>query len=108
LPGSNRATSQPRQDSRASANRFLREFEKSYGENHVEFSQEGYTQTLEQARRNLQFFLVVLQSDEHDDTDHFCQNTLTNQDLMSFIRSKNIIVWGGNVGQTEAYQGRNE
>ncbi|ORZ14749.1 hypothetical protein BCR42DRAFT_417592, partial [Absidia repens] len=97
-------TGHQRQDPRSSANRFLRDFEKLYGDTHVEFSQEGYTRTLEKARHELKFLLVVLQCDEHDDNELFCRNTLTDHDLMDFIRSKDILVWGGNVAQVEAYQ----
>lgn len=71
---SNRATSsQQRQDPRTVAARFLREFELKYGETHIDFFQGGYSQALEIARRDLRFLLVVLQSDEHDDTDAFCR-----------------------------------
>ncbi|ORZ14517.1 hypothetical protein BCR42DRAFT_329118 [Absidia repens] len=48
--------------------------------------------------------LVVLSSDEHDDTEQFCRQTLTNEDLIEFIQSKNMLVWAGNVGQSEAHQ----
>ncbi|ORX45724.1 UBX-domain-containing protein [Hesseltinella vesiculosa] len=100
----NGSSTSSRQDPRSSANRFLREFEKLYGESHPPFYQEGYTQALEQAKRDLQFLLVILQSDEHDDTKPFCENTLTSDDLHSFIQTKNILVWAGNVNQVEAYQ----
>jgi FAS-associated factor 2 len=102
---SQQSSSQQRQDPKACALRFLREFEKNYGETHVNFSQEGYSQTLEQARRELKFFLVILSSDEHDDTEQFCRHTLANEDLVEFIESKNMLVWGGNVKQVEAHQG---
>lgn len=70
----NRSTSsQQRQDPRTVAARFLREFELKYGETHIDFFQGGYSQALEIARRDLCFLLVVLQSDEHDDTDTFCR-----------------------------------
>lgn len=70
----NRSTSsQQRQDPRTVAARFLREFELKYGETHIDFFQGGYSQALEIARRDLRFLLVVLQSDEHDDTDTFCR-----------------------------------
>ncbi|CAO3632758.1 unnamed protein product [Cunninghamella blakesleeana] len=92
------------QDPRSLANRFLREFEKNYGETHVPFLQEGYSQALEQARKELKFLLVILQSDEHDNTDAFCKDTLTNPELIQFLQSKNVLVWGGNVGQIEGYQ----
>ena len=64
---------QQRQDPRTVAARFLREYEIKYGETHPDFYQGGYSQALENARRDLRFLLVVLQSDEHDDTEQFCR-----------------------------------
>ncbi|KAI8066605.1 thioredoxin-like protein [Gongronella butleri] len=93
-----------RSDPRSAANRFLRDFEKDYGETHVLFYPEGYSHALEKARHDLQFLLVILQSDEHDDTDAFCRQVLTNEELMSYIQAKNILVWAGNVNHVEGYQ----
>ncbi|CDH57473.1 ubx domain protein [Lichtheimia corymbifera JMRC:FSU:9682] len=102
---SNRATStQQRQDPRTVAARFLREFELKYGETHIDFFQGGYSQALEIARRDLRFLLVVLQSDEHDDTDAFCRQTLTSNELIDYLQQKNVLVWGGNVRESEAFQ----
>lgn len=70
------------------------------------FLQEGYSQALEKARKELKFLLVILQSDEHDNTEVFCKDTLTNPELIQFLQTKNVLVWGGNVGQIEGYQGK--
>ncbi|KAI7876546.1 hypothetical protein K492DRAFT_135209, partial [Lichtheimia hyalospora FSU 10163] len=48
--------------------------------------------------------LVVLQSDEHDDTDAFCRQTLTSTELIDYLQQKNVLVWGGNVRESEAFQ----
>ncbi|KAI9489078.1 hypothetical protein BDB00DRAFT_845121 [Zychaea mexicana] len=95
---------QQRQDPRTVAARFLREFEIKYGETHAEFYQGGYSQALENARRDLRFLLVVLQSDEHDDTEQFCRETMTSEELVNYLREKNVLVWGGNVRESEAFQ----
>ncbi|KAI9259668.1 hypothetical protein BDA99DRAFT_513889 [Phascolomyces articulosus] len=95
---------QQRQDPRTVAARFLREFEIKYGETHPEFYQGGYSQALENARRDLRFLLVVLQSDEHDDTEQFCRETLSSEELVDHMRQKNVLVWGGNVRESEAFQ----
>ena len=68
---SHTSSQQQRQDPRSVAARFLREFEMKYGESHLEFYQGGYSQALENARRDLRYLMVVLQSDEHDDTEQF-------------------------------------
>lgn len=62
-----------RQDSRSLAQQFKRDFELKFGETHVDFFQGGYSQALERARRDLRFLFVILQSDEHDDTEEFCR-----------------------------------
>lgn len=75
ITGGNRSVplSQQRQDPQAIAARFLREFEDQYGTSHVDFFAGGYSQALESAKRQLNFLMVVLQSDEHDDTSTFCR-----------------------------------
>lgn len=70
--------------------------------------------------------MIFLQSDEHDDTPSFCRydqhilissrlllsanfvtyrNTLTSEELINYLRENNILTWGGNVRETEGYQG---
>ncbi|KAF1805735.1 hypothetical protein FB192DRAFT_1420832 [Mucor lusitanicus] len=48
--------------------------------------------------------LVLLHSDDHDDTEAFCRDTLTSDRLVHFVRDKNILVWAGNVRETEAHK----
>ncbi|KAI8388915.1 uncharacterized protein BYT42DRAFT_544127 [Radiomyces spectabilis] len=98
------ASTAQRQDARSVADRFLREFEAKYGEQHLDFFQGGYSQCLEIARRELRLLLVILQSDEHDDTDEFCRNTVASDELIEYVRQNNVLVWGGNVREAEAFQ----
>lgn len=58
-------------DSRVLAVEFTEKFESKYGSQHVAFFKGGYSQALEKARKDLRFLLVILQSDDHDDTDLF-------------------------------------
>lgn len=51
--------------------------------------------------------LVILQSDDHDHTEEFNKNTLTSNRVIEFIKEKNILVWGGNVRESEAHKGKN-
>lgn len=60
-------------DARVLAYEFKQTFESKHGKRHVEFFQGGYSQALEKARKELKFLLVILQSDDHDDTDLFCK-----------------------------------
>ncbi|KAL1925165.1 uncharacterized protein VTP21DRAFT_48 [Calcarisporiella thermophila] len=93
-----------RQDPGAAAARFLQEFEENYGTEHPDFFAGGYRQALDTAKRELRYFIAILQSDEHDDTPEFCRTTLTSPALISFLRDNDIVVWAGNVRETEGFQ----
>lgn len=47
---------------------------------------------------------MVLQSDEHDDTAAFNRNILLSPEVAGFIQQNEIILWGGSVQESEAYQ----
>jgi len=93
-------------NSRDTAARFIREFEEEYGQHQLPFFENGYAQAFDLAKKNLQFLLVILVSPEHDETASFIRDTLLSQEVVDFIRepSNNIILWAGNVQDSEAYQ----
>ena len=88
------------------AARFRREFEEEYGTNALPFYEGGFAQALDLAKKELKFLLIVLMSPEHDDTESFTRDTLLAPEVTSFINdsANNIILWGGNVLDSEAYQ----
>ncbi|KAI8878707.1 UBX-domain-containing protein, partial [Backusella circina FSU 941] len=86
------------------ATEFINTFEAKYGSTHVDFFRGGYSQALEKARRELRFMLVLLQSDDHDETDSFCKETLVSSRVIDFVKEKNILVWAGNVHESEAHK----
>ncbi|GAP89943.1 putative UBX domain-containing protein [Rosellinia necatrix] len=88
------------------AARFRREFEEEYGSNALPFHEGGFAQALDLAKRDLKFLLIVLMSPEHDDTEFFTRDTLLAPEVVSFINdpANNIVLWGGNVLDSEAYQ----
>ncbi|OBZ81969.1 FAS-associated factor 2-B, partial [Choanephora cucurbitarum] len=97
--------SSQRADARSEADRFLREFESSFGTTHPHFfSEGGYTKALNAAKSQLKYMLAILSSEEHDDHHRFCKETLTNPELLEFLHQHQVIVWGGHVKYTEAYQ----
>ncbi|KAL0072882.1 hypothetical protein J3Q64DRAFT_1823780 [Phycomyces blakesleeanus] len=97
-----RSTSTRNQDPQVLANEFLSEYEEKYGTTHPTFFQGGYSQALEVARRELRFLWVILQCDDHDATPKFCSEILSSDELSTFLNNNNILVWGGNVRNTEA------
>jgi FAS-associated factor 2 len=88
------------------AARFIREFEEEYGTHGLSFLENGYAQSLDIAKKDLKFLLVVLLSPEHDDTSTWVRETLLSQQVVTFINepTNGIILWGGNVQDSEAYQ----
>lgn len=88
------------------AARFIREFEEEHEPHPIPFLENGYNMALEKAHRDLKFLLVVLLSPEHDDTASWTRDTLLAPEVVEFITdpSNNLLVWGGNVRDSEAYQ----
>ncbi|KAI0162253.1 UBX domain-containing protein [Xylariaceae sp. FL1272] len=91
---------------RDTAARFKREFEEEYGTDALPFHEGGFAQAIDIAKQDLKFLLVVLMSPEHDDTESFTRDTLLAPEVVSFINdpANNIILWGGNVLDSEAFQ----
>lgn len=91
---------------RDSAARIKREFEEEYGENTLPFYEGGYAQALDLAKKDLKFLLILLISPEHDDTSSFVRDTLLTPNVQSFINNppNEIILWAGDVRDSEAYQ----
>lgn len=88
------------------AARFIREFEEEYGSHQLPFLENGYNMSLEKAHKELKFLLVVLVAPEHDDTNDWVRGTLLSQEVVQFINNSQneLLVWGGNVQDSEAYQ----
>ncbi|KIX07739.1 uncharacterized protein Z518_02393 [Rhinocladiella mackenziei CBS 650.93] len=88
------------------ARRFTREFSEEYGENTIPFSESGFNLTLDNAKKDLKFLLVVLLSPSHDENNTWVHETLLSGQTKSFLDSHKdeLILWGGNVRDSEAYQ----
>jgi FAS-associated factor 2 len=87
------------------ASRFVRDFEERYGPHHVKFEERGYADVAKHVKENLLFLVVILISEEHDDTAPFCRDTLGDEGLKEWLQSNECIVWGGNVADAEAHTG---
>lgn len=86
--------------------RFKREFEEEFGSHSLPFVDSGYAHALDAAKKDLKYLLVVLTSPEHDDNSTFIQETLLSPEVVAFLNDtkNNIILWAGNVLDSEAYQ----
>lgn len=106
-PASRRTTSGRRPlNPRDTAARFIREFEEEYGSHSLPFYEGGYAQAYDLAKKDLKFLLVVLLSPEHDETTSFIRETLLSQQVVDYIKNpeNNMMLWAGNVQDSEAYQ----
>jgi FAS-associated factor 2 len=90
-------------DPQRDVSKFVAEFEEAYGSEHPEFFVGSYSQVLEEAKKELKFLLIYLHSEDHQDTDRFCTDVLSNQELRSYI-SENFIVWGCSVKYPEGHR----
>lgn len=90
---------------RDSAARFRREFEEEYESDALPWFEGGFAQAQDLAKKEIKFLLVVLMSPEHDDTAAFAHDVLLNPDVVAFLTdpANNVILWGGNVLDSEAY-----
>lgn len=87
------------------ARNFISDFNNFYlNDNRIDFFEGGYTSALYIAKRDARFLLVYLHSDEHDDTNTFVNETLLHESFIKFLQEHNILIWGGNVRESEAYQ----
>jgi FAS-associated factor 2 len=86
--------------------RFIRELSEEYGENTLPFAETGFNLTLDNAKRDLKFILVVLLSPSHDENHTWVRDTLLSSQFKTFLDSHKdeTILWGGNVRDSEAYQ----
>ncbi|KAF2119949.1 hypothetical protein BDV96DRAFT_514122 [Lophiotrema nucula] len=90
---------------RDNAARFIREFEEEYGSNNLPFFEGAYSGAFDMAKKELKFLLVILISPEHDETASWIRETVLSQEVVDFIRDppNNIILWAGNVQDSESY-----
>jgi len=59
---------------------------------------------LEQAKQELRFLVVYLHSEEHQDTDRFCQEVLSSQAVRDQLAASNALLWGCSVSRPEGYR----
>ena len=86
--------------------RFIREFGEEYGDHTVPFVETGFNLTMDNAKRDLKFLMVVLLSPSHDDNSAWVRETLLSNALKQVLSSQadELMLWGGSVQDAEAYQ----
>lgn len=91
-------------DPKDNAARVIRAFEETYGRCGLKFYEDGYAKAYDEAKKQLKFLIVILQSDEHDLTAPFNRQVLTDPRVVEFLNRDDTIVWFGNVGNSEGFQ----
>jgi len=86
------------------ATQFIQKFAEKYGNAHPEFFRGTLSEAMEKAKNELRFAMIVLQTDEHDNTVKFNRDTLTSELLITFLRENNILIWAGDVRDPESFR----
>ncbi|KAG6819550.1 hypothetical protein H0H93_010796, partial [Arthromyces matolae] len=68
-----------------------------------DFTLGSYDEALRTCEREARVGCIILVSEEHDDVPEFKRSTLTNPELVRLLHENNIVVWGGDVRDHEAY-----
>ncbi|RPA72565.1 hypothetical protein BJ508DRAFT_419418 [Ascobolus immersus RN42] len=64
----------------------------------------GYAQAFDAAKSSAKFLLVILTSPDHEDTPPFFRDVLSHPDIARFLTENDVLLWGGSVAESEAYQ----
>ncbi|KAJ7103788.1 hypothetical protein C8R44DRAFT_834579 [Mycena epipterygia] len=68
-----------------------------------DFTLGTYEEALRVCQRDARIACIVLVSEEHDDVPEFKRTTLTDPTLVRLLHTNDILVWGGDVRDREAY-----
>ncbi|KNZ79682.1 UBX domain-containing protein 10 [Termitomyces sp. J132] len=68
-----------------------------------DFTLGSYDEALRTCEREARIGCIVLVSEEHDDVPDFKRSTLTNAEFVRILYDNNVVVWGGDVRDQEAY-----
>jgi FAS-associated factor 2 len=93
--------------------KFIQDYNSKYPV-HPVFYQGTYAQALNDAKRELKFLLIYLHSESSSpavmsgqeritETINFCRNTLSNDEVVSYINS-NMLLWGCDIVSPEGYR----
>ncbi|KAJ7083737.1 hypothetical protein B0H15DRAFT_911810 [Mycena belliarum] len=68
-----------------------------------DFTLGTYEETLRVCQRDHRIGCIILVSEEHDDVPEFKRTTLTDPMLVRMLHANDVVVWGGDVRDREAY-----
>jgi len=82
---------------------FLAEFKQVYPSPWPPFHNGSFSEAVRAAEQRQLPLFVYLHSDQHEDTDSFCKNTLCTVSVCTYLR-ENCVCWAGNIRSPEAFQ----
>lgn len=82
---------------------FICDYDQTYGSQHPTFYVGTYSQALNEAKKELKFVIVYLHGSEHQDTERFCRETLSDPEVIQFIND-NCLFWACSVNSAEGYR----
>ncbi|KAF8066841.1 hypothetical protein FPV67DRAFT_1211834 [Lyophyllum atratum] len=68
-----------------------------------DFTLGSYDEALRICQRDARIGCIILVSEEHDDVPEFKRSTLTDPDFVKLLHENNVVVWGGDVRDQEAW-----
>eukprot|EP00475_Leptophrys_vorax_P038250 TRINITY_DN6712_c0_g1_i1.p2 TRINITY_DN6712_c0_g1~~TRINITY_DN6712_c0_g1_i1.p2 ORF type:complete len:472 (+),score=122.13 TRINITY_DN6712_c0_g1_i1:218-1633(+) len=83
--------------------RFIRQFDSTYGASHPQFFDGSFSQALNSAVRSSMMVFVYLHSEDHDDTDAFCRTCLSRSDIVQFLDG-HCVSYGVSVKDYEGFR----
>ncbi|KDN35818.1 hypothetical protein K437DRAFT_241485 [Tilletiaria anomala UBC 951] len=64
----------------------------------------SYNQAIQQAKDEHKILVIVLESLEHQHCEQFRREVLLNEKFVNVISRRDFLVWGGDIGERDAYQ----
>eukprot|EP01134_Creolimax_fragrantissima_P008300 CFRG8300T1 len=90
-------------DAATLARNFETEFNEKYGIRHPPFFYGSYVQAMRKAKEELKFLVVYIHSPRHEDTDEFCKNYLSNQEVMDLCYGANSVLYAAMTNTSEGW-----
>ena len=96
----------PRLGPQATANRFINDFQETFGQHEIPMLNTSYARAFDRAKAELRYLLVIPFSFEHPETEGFIRSTLCSRTVIEYLSNpaNTIDVWAGSVADSEAYQ----
>jgi hypothetical protein len=79
-------------------------YESKYGTTHPLFYTGTYKELINGVKNNLNFALIYLHAEDHEDTIAFCKETISNSTLSQLCEQKQIDFWIGFMDDPEPYE----